>query len=287
MEKAMEGCRGGVFEAKAGKWAGQSRDNPNEPNELIADSTKWAGFDGEDGRKVTSLITSMVGDTVLGQGNIRVEYGPRSHAYSPRAHLLLLEKTVGEEFCGKLIPALTQSSAGNRYLTDSEIEKRIKELSKKTHAASIGAVDELEFLTPDLVRNLAYLPTARRNRICQKLSQALAMTTFTRDMNQSLDVLTVASHNPNLPPNRKLEIENKRSALKDQVDLTLKLRQEQNKPMGEVMQYIAQEGLVAQDQATHDTLTRESDSHSKDSHLRRMNDCADGVFCDGPAQRRY
>jgi len=286
MEKAMGSCGGNVFEAKAGKWAGQSKDNPNQPNELIGDSAKWAGFEGEDGKKVTSLLTSMVGDTILGQGNIRVEYGPRAHAYSPRAHLFSLEKNVHDEFCGKLIPALTQSSNGNRYLSDSEIEKRIRDLNKKTHANSNGEDEELQLLTPELLRNLAYLPTTRRNRICLKLSQALAMTTFTRDMNQSLDLLTVAAHNPNLPPNRKQEIETKRAALKDQVDLTLKLRQEEDKPMGEVMQYIAQEGLVAQDQATHDTLTQESNSHSKESHLKRMNDCADGIFCAAPAQRR-
>ncbi len=285
MESAMASCQNNVFEAKAGKWEGQAHDNPNQPNELIADSAKWAGFDTDEGKKVTNLITSMVGDTVLTQGNIRVEYGPQAHANSPRSHLLSLERTVTDEFCGKLLPALTQSPGESRYLTDAEIEKKIKDLGKKTRASSSGEIDDLQFLTPELLRNLAYLPAPRRNRICHKLSQALAMSNFTRDMNQSLDVLTVAAHNPNLPPNRKQEIENKRAALKDQVELTIKLRQEQSKPMGEVMQYIAQEGLAAQDLATHSTLTQESNLHSKASHFKRMNDCSDGIFCDEPQRR--
>jgi len=50
----------------------------------------------------------------------------------------------------------------------------------------------MPMLTTDVVRNLAFLPPSRRNRICLKLSQAMAMQAFTRDMNRSMDVLTVA-----------------------------------------------------------------------------------------------
>jgi hypothetical protein len=285
MESALASCQNNVFEVKAGKWAGESQDNPNQPNQLIADSAQWAGFAGEDGKKVTSLITSMVGDTVLAQGNLRVEYGPRAHAYPARSYLYSMERNVTEEFCGKILPELVQSSLDGHYVTDTELERKIKDMSKRTHVMTSGETDVPRLLTPELIRNLAYLPPPRRDRICLKLSQALAMSNFTQDMNQSLDVLAAASQNPNLPPNRRKEIEDKRVALKDQVELTLKLRQEQSKPMGEVMQYIAQEGLTAQDQATHDTLTQESAAHSKESHLRRMNDCSDGIFCDESPSR--
>jgi len=113
-----------------------------------------------------------------------------------------------------------------------------------------------------------------------KLSQTLATQSFARDMNRAIDVLTVAAQNPNLPPNRKAEIEQKRQALKDQVDVTLKLREEQAKPVGEAMQYIAAEGLAAQDEATRSNLATQSGMESKVSHTARMNDCADGVFCE-------
>ena len=98
-------------------------------------------------------------------------------------------------------------------------------------------------------------------------------------MNRAIDVLTVAAQNPNLPPNRKAEIEQKRQALKDQVELTLRLRQEQAKPIGEAMQYITSEGLAAQDEATRANIATQSGIESKNSHAARMNDCADGVFC--------
>ena len=276
MESAMASCQNGVFQHKAGLWGGAG-DDPNSPNKLLADSTRWAGFSGAEGDRITGLLTSIVGDTVLVNGNVRVEYGPRSHAYSPRSYLLSMEDQISQSFCGKLLPEM---ATGTRYIPDDEIVRRIHSLP------SAPGEDEAQILTPDLVRNLAYLPPRRRDRICLKLSQAMAMQGFTRDMNRSIDVLTVAAQNPNLPPNRKQEIEQKRLALKDQVDLTLKLRQEQSKPLGEVMQYISSEGIAAQDEATQTNLATETGIEAKVSHSARMNDCADGVFCgsSGPRQ---
>jgi len=269
MEAALSACQGNVFEAKAGRWAG-SQDNPNAPNQLIADSTRWAGFQGAEGTRITDLIKSMVGDTVLTKGSVRVEYGPRAHAYSPRSYLMSLENQIGAEFCGKLLPEIAD---GRDYISDADIERRMKALP------SSGSEGEVPMLTADVVRNLSFLPPTRRERICMKLSQAMATQSFTRDMNRSIDVLTAATQNPNLPPNRKQEIEGKRQALKDQVDLTLRLRQEQARPAGEVMKYIAEEGLAAQDDSTRRRLEGESATYSTRSHAQRMNDCADGVFC--------
>lgn len=270
MESALSSCQNGVFERKAGNWLGRG-DDPNRPNNLLADSTKWAGFSGAEGDRVTNLLQSMVGDTVLMNGNLRVEYGPRAHAYSPRSYLISMEQQISDAFCGKLLPDL---SSATQFIPDGEIERRMKLLP------SAPGEDEAPMLTPDVVRNLSYLPKMRRDRICLKLSQAMAMQAFTRDMNRSIDVLTVAAQNPNLPPNRKSEIEQKRQALKDQVDMTLRLRQEQAKPVGEVMQYITAEGLAAQDEATRSNLAAQGSSDMKASHTARMNDCADGVFCD-------
>lgn len=212
----------------------------------------------------------MVGDTVLLNGNVRVEYGPRAHAYSPRSYLISMEQQISQAFCEKLLPELATSS---QFIPDAEIARRMKTLP------SAPGEDETPMLTPDVIRNLSYLPRLRRDRICLKLSQAMAMQTFTRDMNRSIDVLTVAAHNPNLPPNRKSEIEQKRQALKDQIDMTLRLRQEQAKPVGEIMQYITAEGLAAQDEATRSNLTAQGSADAKASHTSRMNDCADGLFC--------
>ncbi len=272
MESALASCQNGVFERKAGHWSG-SGDDPNRPNRLLADSARWAGFQGAESDRITGLLQSLVGDTVLARGNVRVEYGPRANAYSPRSYLLSLESQIATEFCGKLLPEL---AGGREYIPDAEIARRMRALP------STGTEAEAPMLTPDVVRNLSFLPPGRRDRICMKLSQAMAMQGFTRDMNRSIDVLSVASQNPNLPPNRKQEIEAKRQSLLDQVDLTLRLRQEQSRPMGEVMKYIAEEGLMAQDEATRRNLDSESTANSTRSHSQRMNDCADGVFCPRP-----
>lgn len=271
MDTALASCQNGVFEHKAGLWRG-SGDDPNAPNRLLSDSAKWAGFSGAEGDRITGLLSSIVGETVLVNGNVRVEYGPRSRAYSPRSYLLSMEEQISQSLCSKLLPELASSSS---YIPDDEITRKMSKLPSAPGEAEAPA------LTPDVVRNLSYLPKYRRDRICLKLSQAMAMQAFTRDMNRSMDVLTVAAQNPNLPPNRKAEIEQKRLALKDQVDLTLRLRQEQSKPMGEVMQYIAHEGIAAQDEATRENLSNASSIEHKASHAARMNDCSDGIFCEG------
>ena len=269
MDSALASCQNNVFERKAGLWAGKN-DDPNAPNALLADSAKWAGFSGPESERISGVIKSMVGDTILTKGNLRVEYGSQTHAYSPRSYLLSMQEKTSEEFCKKLLPTI---AAGSQYITDDEIKKRISALPVAP------GEEEASPLTPDIVRSLSYLPPIRRDQICLKLSQTLATQSFARDMNRAIDVLTVAAQNPNLPPNRKAEIEQKRQALKDQVELTLHLRQEQAKPIGEAMQYITSEGLAAQDEATRANIATQSGIESKNSHAARMNDCADGVFC--------
>ena len=275
IESAMGSCQNGTFEQKAGNWSGPG-DDPNQPNDLLRDSTRWAGFSGQEGDRITGLLQSIVGDTVLVKGNVRVDYGPRSHAYSPRSYLLAIEDQVSQAFCGRLLPELASSA---NYVPDDEIARQIRALPTNS------SEQEGPMLTPDVVRNLSYLPKARRDRICQKLSQAMSMQAFTRDMNRTLDVLTVAAQNPNLPPNRQKEVEQKRQSLKEQVELTLQLRQEEAKPVGEVMQYVANEGLAAQSEATRTNLASESGVESKASHDSRMNDCADGLFCSDQQMR--
>jgi hypothetical protein len=274
VESALGSCQDGVFQAKAGRWGG-TNDDPNRPNQLIADSVRWAGFQGEEADRTSELLKSMVGDTVLYRGNVRVEYGPRSHAYSPRSHLVASERAISDELCGRLVPEIIEVQHGPNYVTDEQIQRRLDRLSAGPDAAEAPS----RVITPDVIRNLAHLPGARRERVCAKLAQGLAMSTFTRDMNRALDVLSTAAQNPNLPPNRRQEIEQKRQGLKDQVELTLRLRQEQAKPVGEVMQYIAAEGLAAQDEATRSSLANEEAARDQRSHAARVNDCADGVFC--------
>ena len=274
MEAAMNSCQGNVFGAKPGRWAGSTKDDPNAPNRLIADSAKWAGFDGPEGDRITGLIKSMVGDTVVAQGSVSVEYGPKAHPYSPRSYLISMEQESYNSLCNKLLPAVTAQSLGDsRYVSDSDIDQMLKTLP------TAPTEEEHSFLTPDVLRNLAYLPSIRRDHVCLKLSQTLALQSFIRDMNRSIDVLTAASQNPNLPPNRRDELETKRSQLKDQLELTLRLHTEESKPVGEVMKYIVSEGLTAQDEATSARLSEESGSQYRDAHFGRMNDCADGFFC--------
>ncbi|CAM6053770.1 unnamed protein product [Sphagnum tenellum] len=284
MEKSLHSC---VDESSASAelspWTGPNVTNHAGENHLIEDSAKWAGY-GEKEQSVTDLVKSLVGDVVLAKGNLSVEFGPKHTAYSPRLHLNLLEKEYHQDLCGKILPELATAADADRFIDDQKIQAQIRKMAQKNRSGENEHI--FDILTPDLIRNLAYLPAYRRRHICLKLSQAMAMQTFTQDMNRSLDMLSVAAQNPHLPPNRKSEIESKRVALKDQIDVTLKLQHEQSKPMGDILQYAAEEGINARNTATQQSLSGESAMQSNFKNRASINDCSDEYFCDEIPRRR-
>jgi hypothetical protein len=120
----------------------------------------------------------------------------------------------------------------------------------------------------------------QRQAACQKLADAVALTVFSTDINRSLDILTTLSQNPNLPDNRKKEIEAKRLALKDQVETTITLQRSRSEPINQVLSQINQEGDELQSEALGEDLTSEMSAHQSDAVTHEFMDCSDGVMCE-------
>ena len=199
--------------------------------------------------------------------------GPHAKALSPRSHLLDLESQVKTKLCGQIVPEISRDL--DLYVpSDEEIQRKLSQLPLQ--AAKKGTLP----LTPETLRSLAMLPRIRRDRLCYRIAEALALSEFSRDMNSAFDLLTLSARNPNLPPHRRSELEAKHRDLKEQVDLTVSSKRDEALPFGEISSYITREGENARSDATRSALDSEATLNEREDHNSRFNDCADGVFCD-------
>src|SRR6185437_16138462 len=101
----------------------------------------------------------------------------------------------------------------------------------------------------------------QRQAACRKLADAVAMTTLTKDLNRSLDILTVSAQDPHLPPNRKAELEEKRQAFKESVEMTLELQRQRNEPLNKVVSQINTDGLKYRGEVSDRVLSSGAAAH--------------------------
>lgn len=272
LEHAMESCGGDVWNADLTNWAGRRNGEKTSQNRLLESSAKWAGFDGLEAKKTLGLVKALVGDTVVSQGGgISVEYGPESRALTPRTYLQSLEKATYAELCGR-------------------IGQRLEDAPEGTNPDSLVTEHELKALSPSLgravvdrqtIRALAAMPPRERAIACKTLADAVAMTVFSNDVNRSLDMLTTLAQNPNLPDNRRREIEQKRRALKDSIDATVSLQRQRNTPLGAALSQINERGSRLQERMVRDALSVDGAAESMKRTQSEFMDCSDGVMCDG------
>ena len=272
LEQAMESCRGqNVYHADLANWAGSKNGERVPTNRLIDSSAKWAGMDGPESRGTLDLLKGLVGDTVLSKGNLSIEYGPRNTPLTPRTYLQSLQKATYTKLC-------------------DEVVKKVESAGPKASVDRLVSNDELKAISPNTeeplvdrqtIRSLAYMNYKERSYACKKLSDAVAMTVFSTDINRSLDVLTTLSQNPNLPPQRKEEIEQKRKSLKEQVEMTVELQRQRNEPLNNVLAQINSEGRRLQSESVGDYLSK--DAGTDLNHRTQIDylDCSDGVLCAG------
>lgn len=271
LERAMESCRGNkLWDVDLTNWAGSKNGEKVSENRLIESSAKWAGFQGEESKKSLNLVKAFVGDTVVGRGSVTVEYGPRSSALTPRTYLQSIEKATYDELCGRIV-------------------RRVEDAAEGTNPDGLVQDNELKALSPNFqyqlvdrqtIRALSVMPPKQRAVACKRLSDALAMTVFSQDVNRSLDVLTTLSQNPNLPDNRKREIEQKRKALKESIEMTVSLQRQRNVPLNTALSQINEEGQRIQGELVRERLSNEADSESSSRTEASFMDCADGVMCE-------
>ncbi len=271
MEAAMESCKNNsMWAADLTNWAGASNGEKAGTNRLIDGSAKWAGMDGQETKGNLDLVKALVGDTVVSRGAVSVEFGPRKTALTPRTYLQGLAKVSQEKLCGTLVKRL--EDAGPTVPVESVI----------TNADLKDLAPEEENLLVDrqTVRSLMALPPKARRMACQKLSDAVAMTQFSSGMNRSLDILTALAQNPNLPENRKQEIDRKRRALKDSIEVTVALQKQTNEPINQVVAQINDEGHRYLSEQVRDDLSNDSAVQRNVRVQSELMNCSDGFMCE-------
>jgi len=120
---------------------------------------------------------------------------------------------------------------------------------------------------------------ATREVAMRKLSDALAMPTFTEKMDQSLDFMTRVTQNIHLPDNRKKEAEQKRKALKEQIEMTMLLEGQKSQPLNSVLAQINSEGEEYEGIARSHRVKTNAAVRGDEQSRARLMDCSDSIFC--------
>jgi hypothetical protein len=268
LENAMGSCQN-VYNADLKNWAGKSSGDKTQTNKLIESSAKWAGLTGADANRATDLVKAFVGDTVLSQGNVSVEYGTRQKALTPELYLKELQGGMHQKLCDGIMMRVEREGA-TRSVDQLVSDRELKALNPDSSEVLIDR---------QTVEALAFMPYRQRQAACKRLADTMALTVFTKDVNRSVDVLAVATQNPNLPPERKIEIEEKRRRLKESVDLTLELQRQRNEPLRNVLREINDKGEQYRDRYSAQAL-REDESMIRSHQTRQVFiDCGDAVMC--------
>lgn len=272
IEAAMQSCNSArVWDTDIANWSGSKYGDKTSSNKLIGSSARWAGLDTPAAASTLNLVKNLVGDTVVSRGKVSVEYGDKPFGITPRTHLAGIERDIQERLC---LGLLKKIDAAGPYGANEVI--RGADLDALTGLKSQMLLDR------QTIRNLAVMPYRARALYCQRLSNSIAVARFSDDMNRSLDVLTLAAQNPNLPERRKKEIENKHDQLKNSVDATLELQKEKNSPLNEIVAQINEEGDGLHLELSRERLTRDQVELESQSSRSRFFDCADGVLCNEP-----
>jgi hypothetical protein len=270
IESAMQSCNSGkMYDADLTNWAGSKYGEKASTNKLIEGSARWAGLDTADGKDSIKLVQSLVGDTVVTKGNVSVEYGNKSVALTPRTHLTAVAEETNELLCKKLMGKVDEDPDFNsdRAISRSDLE-------------SVGSVGGQLLIDRQTVRRLSRMPYRTRALYCKRLADSVAAARFADQMNRSLDILSVASQNPNLPDKRKEEIVLKRRQLKDSVEETLELQRETNAPLNQVLSQINQQGSEFESVSADRRFTNEASQLRVESARQQLMDCSDGFMCE-------
>jgi hypothetical protein len=271
LERAMSSCQGNVYSANIANWSGKSGGEKTATNKLIESSATWAGFTSPEAKRTTDLVKAFVGDTVVAQGNVSVEYGRRGKALTPETHLQGLQASIQNELCQKLLVRLVNEA--DRGTVDTLVSNR--DLEKLAPGADEILVDR------QTLEALSYMPERQRQAACKKLAGTVALTVFTKDVSRALDVLSIATQNPNLPPSRREEVEEKRRRLRESVELTLELEHQRNVPLRQVLTEINHQGSQFRDEYSEQVLKGDQNARRARAANTVFLDCGDGLLCEG------
>ncbi len=266
-EKAMESCKNSTgFDLS--DWAG---DGNTVENRLIGSTAKWAGLKNEKAQRFVNLTKAFIGDTVIKRGQISLDYGPHKVQLTPRTYLNQLKENSQKSLCNDLVGKVI---AQGGYRTDLNNLISDNDLDKISEGADHHLIDRQTILS------LTYLPHAKREVACKKLSESIAMTVFSDDMGKTLDFASAKlTTNPHLPSRRQNDAIRKTRVLKDQIEMTLALEQHQSTPLNKALYQINKEGAKYQKGVVEEAMRTDEKAKISKSIDYQFFDCADGIGC--------
>lgn len=267
VKAALEACGRGQQLDKLEDWAG-GKGGPVKANALIGSTAKWAGLTGGDSDRIVKMTKAFVGDTVVANGGIQVEFGEKSRLTTPREYISQ-ESTVVAEKLNDLIDELNRDD--NKVSFDPSTKRKIGEIFESSLTQDVAF---------DTVRKLAYLPTRARREAVQRLAQSVAANNVAQDAEKSLEVLALATRNPNLPPHRQQEAMALRQQLKDSLDVTLDMRKSGGEQLREVLNSIQNEGSYYESGIVRRNFESQASKHNQGRLKNMFFDCSDSTFCD-------
>jgi hypothetical protein len=210
----------------------------------------------------------VVGDSVVTRGNVSVDYGPRKLNVTPRTLLISLREVKYKTLSDLIRKVESSGSGSNVYGVVTEAD---------LHAVNGGNADGAVDL--ETMQSLLYMPYRVRDAALTKLADALAMPEFSHKMSQSLDFMTRVTQNVHLPDNRKAEAEQKRKALKEQIEMTMVLEGKRSESLNNVLVQISQEGERYEGVARGHRVNTNKATRRGESNRSSLLDCADDILC--------
>lgn len=267
IDAAMAKCKN-WHEAKLEDWSGNGK---SPENRLIESTAKWAGLKGKEADRMIKLTKAFIGDSILKKGSFSVDYGPRRLQITPRTHLMSVKDQTFKSLC-KVLMGKVEDNGGHRANVYKIISDR--ELNDLSGEMRYNLIDR------QTITSLAYLPRKKRNIYCRKLADALAMEVFSNDVSQTMDFMAAkVESNPHLPEKQKREAERKRSAFKDQVDVTMSVETRSTEPLNKVLAAINKEGARYKTMAIAEDARVDKATKKANQVDYNLFDCADGITC--------
>lgn len=267
VKAALEACGRGQRLDKLEDWAG-GKGGPVKANALIESTAKWAGLKGDDSDRIVKMTKAFVGDTVVANGGVKVEFGEKSRLTTPREYISQESLVVAEKL-NDLIDELNRDDDQVNF--SLQTKKKIGEVFQNSLTQDVAM---------DTVRKLSYLPTRSRREAVQRLAQSVAANNVTQDAEKSLEVLALAARNPNLPPHRQQEAIDLRQQLKDSLEVTLDMRKSGGEQLREVLGSIQKEGTYYESGMVRRNFEGQASKHNQRRLKSLFFDCSDSTFCD-------
>lgn len=268
VKAALEECGQGSKKLDLTDWSGGKK-GAVQTNALIDSTAKWAGLSGDDASRIVDITKAFVGDTVVAHGGVEVEFGSRKKMTTPRELITEETKKTGDRL-NEVIDDMERNDPSENLT--NQLKNRIRDTFDGTLSAEMAV---------ETARKLSFMPTVRRQEAVRSLSRAIAANRVLRDAEKSMEVLSLAARNPNLPQARQQEAVILRQQLKDSIDTTLELRRAQSDQLAQVLSSIHKEGGGFESDVSRRSLESEAAEQNQERLKGLFFDCSDNVFCAG------